>query len=78
MANNLNVPEDLKIGHNDGQVQVSFDVNDNGEPVNVKVEKSLCKKCDEEAVRLVKQGPKWRQKNKMTKRAILSIPFRTR
>ena len=78
MANNLNVPEDLKIGHDDGQVQVSFDVNDNGEPVNVKVEKSLCKKCDEEAVRLVKQGPKWRQKNKMTKRAILSIPFRTR
>jgi hypothetical protein len=78
MANNINVPEDLKTHHDDGQVQVSFDVNDNGEPVNVKVDKSLCKKCDEEAIRLVKQGPKWRQKNKKTKRAILTIPFRTK
>jgi TonB family protein len=77
MANNINVPEDLKMGH-EGQVQISFDVNDNGEPVNVKIDKSLCKKCDEEAVRLVKQGPKWRQKNTKGKRAILTIPFGTR
>jgi hypothetical protein len=76
MANNINVPDGLKISHDDAQVQVSFDVNDNGEPVNVKVDKSLCKKCDEEAIRLVKQGPKWRQKNKKSKRAILRIPFR--
>jgi len=76
MANNINLPADLKSGHENGEVQISFDVNDNGEPVNVKVDKSLCKKCDEEAVRLVKQGPKWRQKNKKTKRAILTIPFR--
>jgi len=76
MANNINVPEGFKSDHDNGQVQVSFDVNDNGEPVNVKVDKSLCKKCDEEAIRLVKQGPKWQQKNKKTKRAILTIPFR--
>jgi carboxypeptidase-like protein/TonB-like protein len=76
IANNINVPTDLKSAHENGQVQVSFDVNDHGEPVNVKVDKSLCNKCDEEAVRLVKQGPKWRQKNKKTKRAILTIPFR--
>lgn len=78
VANNINVPEDLKIGHDNAQVQVSFDVNDNGEPVNVKVDKSLCKKCDEEAVRLVKQGPKWRQQNKKIKRTILTIPFATK
>ena len=77
MANNINVPEYLKIAHDNAQVQVSFDVNDDGEPVNLRVDKPLCKKCDEEAVRLVKQGPKWRQKNK-AKRAILTIPFHTK
>jgi TonB family protein len=78
MANNINLPEDSKIGHDNAQVQVSFDVNEQGEPVNVKVDKSLCKKCDEEAMRLVKQGPKWRQKNKKAKRATVTVPFHAR
>jgi len=78
MANNISVPDDLKTSHDNGQVQVSFDVNENGEPVNVKVDKSLCKKCDEEAVRLVKEGPKWRQKSKKAKRVAITIPFHTR
>lgn len=77
MANNINVPQDLKMKRDIGQVQLSFDVNDNGEPVNIKVERSLCKKCDEEAVRLIKQGPKWKQKNKKAKRVTVSVPFHT-
>lgn len=78
MANNVNVPDDLKMKHDNGQVQVSFDVNQNGEPVNIKVEKSLCTKCDEEAIRLIEQGPKWKKKNKKAKRVIVSVPFHTR
>ncbi|HET9825585.1 MAG TPA: carboxypeptidase-like regulatory domain-containing protein [Chitinophagaceae bacterium] len=75
MANNINVPDDVRIKHDHGQVQLSFDVNQNGYPVNIKIEKSLCQKCDEEAVRLIRQGPKWRQKNKKAQRVTVSVPF---
>jgi hypothetical protein len=53
---------------NEGEVELSFDVNRSGEPVNIKVVRSLCLKCDEEAIRLLKEGPKWiRKKNKKGK-----------
>ena len=78
LANNINVPEDLKRKEDmKGQVQLSFEVNQQGDPINIKVEKSLCGKCDEEAVRLIKQGPKWKKKNKKAKRITISVPFDT-
>jgi TonB family protein len=75
LANNINVPDDVRRKGDRGQVQLSFDVNQNGEPVDIKVEKSLCQRCDEEAVRLVKQGPKWRNKSKKVRRVTISVPF---
>jgi TonB family protein len=76
LANNTKVPDDLKKEeHDGGQVQISFEVNQNGNPVNLRVEKSLCQKCDEEAVRLVKEGPKWKKKNNKTKRVTITVPF---
>jgi TonB family protein len=75
LSNNLNVPEELKTKQNaSGQVQVSFEVNKNGEPINIKVEKSLCKKCDEEAKRLIKEGPKWKR-NAKNGRTTVTISF---
>lgn len=66
LVNNLNVPEDLKTKQNNSgsAVEVSFEVDKNGEPANIKVEKSLCAKCDKEAIRLVKEGPKWKRNTK--------------
>lgn len=63
LANNLNVPKDYQV-KNTGpdEVKVSFEVNKLGEPVNIKVEKSLCSRCDQEAIRLIKEGPKWKRK----------------
>ncbi|HEV8283785.1 MAG TPA: TonB family protein [Chitinophagaceae bacterium] len=75
LANNIKVPDDLKIKRDNGQVKVSFEVNQNGDPVNIKVEESLCQKCDEEAIRLVKEGPKWKKKNKKAKRVTITVPF---
>jgi hypothetical protein len=46
-----------------------------GEPVNIKVEKSLCKECDEEAKRLIRQGPKWKLKKKKNNRVTVTVPF---
>jgi TonB family protein len=78
LVNNINVPGDLKRRQeSEGQVQLSFEVNKEGNPVNIRVEKSLCEKCDEEAVRAVRQGPKWKKKNKKAKRITISVPFDT-
>jgi CarboxypepD_reg-like domain/Gram-negative bacterial TonB protein C-terminal len=77
LANNLNIPETLDTKKNEGDdvVEVSFEVNKNGEPVNLKIEKSLCDKCDKEAIRLIKEGPKWKRKAKKGKRTTISVPF---
>jgi hypothetical protein len=79
LVNNLNVPETFdikKTGETAGNiVEVSFEVNKNGDPVNIKVEKSLCDKCDKEAVRLIKDGPKWKRKAKKGKRTTVAVPF---
>lgn len=67
LANNLKAPEDFKPKQsnlNNGVVEVSFEVNKNGEPSNFKIEKSLCSSCDKEAIRLIKEGPKWKRKVK--------------
>lgn len=67
LANNLKAPEDFKPKQsnlNNGVVEVSFEVNKNGEPANFKIEKSLCSSCDKEAIRLIKEGPKWKRKAK--------------
>jgi TonB family protein len=77
LANNLNEPEEIKAKPNGGgEVQVSFEVDKNGNPVNIKVEKSLCAKCDEEAKRLIKEGPKWKR-NAKKGRTTVTVPFNT-
>jgi hypothetical protein len=63
IAQNLKQPEELKEKTMTGDVELSFEINKEGQAVNIKVEKSLCDVCDKEAVRLLKEGPKWKQKN---------------
>ena len=64
IASNIKEPEEIKFKKQPGgEVELSFEVNRKGEPVNIAVVKSLCTKCDEEAIRLLKEGPRWK-KNK--------------
>ncbi len=76
LANNLNVPDEYKDGRKKepDQVKVSFEVNELGEPVNIRVEKSLCSRCDQEAIRLVKEGPKWKSRTRKG-RTTVTITF---
>ncbi len=75
LANNVKLPDEyVTKQQGGGEVQVSFEVDKNGEPVNFKIEKSLCKKCDQEAIRLIKEGPKWRRKAK-NGRTTVTITF---
>ena len=72
LANNLKIPESIKDKQTakSGEVELSFDVTKEGEPINIKVKKSLCETCDKEAIRLVKEGPKWKRKTKKGKASV--------
>ena len=54
-------------------VQLSFDVSKNGEVENITVEKSGGKELDEEAIRLLKEGPKWKAKKGARSRATVKL-----
>lgn len=72
LANNLKTPDkqsDIK-----GEVELLFEVDKNGTPVNITIQKSLCESCDQEAIRLVKEGPKWKRKAKKGK-ATVKVAF---
>lgn len=76
LTNNLDIPEDIKTKQaSSGSVQVSFEVDKYGEPVNIRVEKSLCDKCDKEAIRLIKEGPKWKRNAASKGRTTVTINF---
>ncbi len=77
LSNNLVLPEELKnkpAGSSAATVEVSFEVDAKGQPINIRVEKSLCEKCDKEAIRLIKEGPKWKQ-NTRNGRTTVTVPF---
>lgn len=77
LDNNTNAPgEALRAKENATglSVDVSFEVNKYGEPVDIKVERSLCPQCNAEAIRLIQQGPKWKRKAKKG-RTTVTISF---
>jgi outer membrane biosynthesis protein TonB len=70
IANNLQIPETVRmmdIGASSAEVEVSFDVNKYGQPVNIKIVRSTCTKCEQEAIRLIKEGPRWKKKGRKSK-----------
>lgn len=73
VANNLKMPEEIRNKPASGEVQLSFDVDKDGQPTNITVVKSLCQKCDEEAIRLLKEGPKWKKKKNL--KGIITFRF---
>ena len=53
---NNRLSKGTKIG---SAVELSFTIGQDGKPTNIKVDKSLGKSYDEEAIRLIKAGPVW-------------------
>ena len=76
LVNNLKSPEDFKDKQPEakGEVELSFEVDKSGTPFNITVKKSLCESCDKEAIRLVKEGPKWKRKVRKGK-ATVKVTF---
>jgi len=71
VANNIQIPESIRPKNTRNDVELSFDIDKTGQPVNIKVTRSSqCKECDEEAVRLLKEGPKWKRKGRKSKATV--------
>lgn len=59
LLDNLTYPEDPKNNELNGRVVVSFVVMADGSVKHVELARGSCKGCNEEALRVVKQMPKW-------------------
>jgi hypothetical protein len=57
------------------EVQLSFDVNPDGTITNIKVLESNCKSCNEEAIRLLKEGPRWKSRSGKKETSRFTILF---
>jgi hypothetical protein len=44
------------------EVELQFEVDPSGRPVNIRVLQSNCSTCNDEAIRLLKEGPSWKGK----------------
>lgn len=75
--NNMRNPLDALDKKNPAKAEVllSFDVNTDGSLTNIKVERSNCSTCNNEAIRLLKEGPKWISKPGQRKRSKFTVRF---
>ena len=62
-------------GTGDKLVELSFLVDSEGKPADLKVTKGINKEFDEEAVRLIKEGPKWEQPKNKESRVSYTVSF---
>ena len=74
VSDSLKTIEQLGPTSVSAEVLVSFNVNDNGEPVDINVKRSLCSACDAEAVRIIKNSTAWKL-NKKRKKANAVVRF---
>ncbi|MEM1323452.1 MAG: TonB family protein [Bacteroidota bacterium] len=56
---NLRYPEAAKAAGIEGDVELRFEINAQGLPTDIQVLRSLGYGCDEEAIRLIKEGGRW-------------------
>lgn len=63
---NIIRPENTDCDKTKGKVVLQFSVGIDGHPTDITVKKSLCKPFDDEAIRLIEEGPKWKAGNTTT------------
>ena len=71
IANNLLLPQQTKLSNVHGSIELSFSVDKNGNPQNISVDKSLGNYLDKEAVKAIKEGPRWKSKKRKAKGKIV-------
>lgn len=71
LTNNLFLPQKEKLNTLHGTIELSFVVSKDGTPDNITVDKSLLNELDKQAVKALKEGPKWKYRNKNRKGKIV-------
>ena len=75
LYNNKRMP-DAQINSAGGYVDISFYVDKHGNLSDFHIDHSACIACDKEAIRLIKQGPRWKLiKGTTPEKVILTIQF---
>lgn len=73
MRKNLRYPEAAREKEIEGKVVLQFVITQKGRVANMRVVKGLGYGCDEEAIRLVKEGPSWIAGNFMGRAASIKV-----
>lgn len=63
LSERLRYPESARNADLQGEVKLKFKINQKGDIIDMTVEEGLSEACDEEAKRLVLEGPKWKLAN---------------
>lgn len=79
LKKNIKIPKEVNNGLVSGKVRVEFLVDSLGQiPLDkIKIVQGLCKSCDEEAIRLISESPKWNPGIQMDKpvNVLMNIPI---
>ena len=72
VTNNFNIPDEIRTRNTGNEIELSFQVDKRGQPTDIKITRtSQCPECDQEAIRLLKEGPKWKRKGKKSKTSVI-------
>lgn len=74
IAKNRKSAQQLGAAETPGTVILTFTVNRHGTPTNIKVEQSLTTLHDAEAIRLLREGPRWDRKKGARGKVTISFP----
>jgi TonB family protein len=77
VSNNFDIPDDiLKDKNRHGEVEVTFNVTASGAITDIKIDKSACNRCDEEAMKkAIQQGPQWKLMQGKSGKAKIKVQF---
>ena len=67
LESSLRYPQEALDNNISGKVVVEFIINEKAERINFKIVKNLGYGCDEEAIRLIREGPEWQPASKRNK-----------
>ncbi|WP_019946380.1 TonB family protein [Hymenobacter aerophilus] len=79
LRDSLNYPEKARDQHLQGTVRLQFVVEADGQLSGIKAVRRLSPECDEEAIRLLKEGPAWfpgvQNSRRTARRVEINVPF---
>ena len=75
LASYINDNNKFKLAKKGKKVELSFLIDENGRPSSILITKSAAKEFDEEAIRLIKNGPLWEPSAFPDKKVYYTIAF---